>query len=305
MQYRRTLFMFGSLSKLRIVYFSSRPSGLTNTIAGALKEAGAEILLIVMTPGPPRRQTEAYKDVVEHKLPGIDILVTSHIPRIEPMLRELKPDLIYVTGFPWRLPADLLALPRLGSINTHPAALPKYRGPNPVFWPVMNGDTEIGLTIHRMDPEFDTGPILAQATMPIDPDWYIEDVGAHLIDLVPRVIPKAFAAVLAGEPGTPQPTEGASYAPLATEADRELDWNRPARQLRNRVRAWGMEGALGKIDGKQWIVRRARVAEESAPGAEVGSLVDLGSKGQAVQTGDGLLLLEDAEPLPLGEGARG
>jgi methionyl-tRNA formyltransferase len=289
--------MFGPLPKLRIVYFSSRPSGLTNVVAGALQEAGAELLLIVMTPGPPRRPTDAYKDVVENKLTGIDILVTSHIPRLEPMLRELKPDLIYVTGFPWRLPPDLLALPRLGSINTHPAALPKYRGPNPVFWPLMNGDTEIGLTIHRMDPEFDTGPILAQATMPIDPDWYIEDVGEHIVELVPLVIPKAFAAVLAGEPGTPQPTEGASYAPLTTEADRKLDWDRPAAQLRNQVRAWGMEGAVGQIGGREWIVRRARVVADGARKAGVGSLVDLGSQGKAVQTGDGLLLLEAAEPL--------
>ena len=243
--------MFGTLPKLRIVYFSSRPSDLTNYIAGALKEAGAEILTDSHDAGPARQANGSLQGMlVENKLPGIDILVTSHIARLEPMLRELKPDLIYVTGFPWRLPADLLALPRLGSINTHPAALPKYRGPNPVFWPIMNGDTEIGVTIHRMDPDFDTGPILAQATMPIDPDWYIEDVGQHIAELARLVIPKAFAAVLAGEPGTPQPTEGASYAPLTTEADRKLDWNRTATQLRNQVRAWGMEGSVGQIKGQ-------------------------------------------------------
>jgi methionyl-tRNA formyltransferase len=295
--------MFGSLSKLRIVYFSSRPSDLTNTIAGTLQRAGAEILLVVTTPGPSARPTEAYKDVVANKLPGIDILVTSHVPRLAPMLRELKPDLIFVTGFPWRLPADLLALPRLGSINTHPAALPRYRGPNPIFWHMMNGEPEIGLTVHRMDTEFDTGPILAQATMPIDPDWYIEDLGAHIGDLAAKVMPQAFAAVVAGEPGRPQPTEGASYAPLTTEADRMLDWNRPAAQLRNHVRAWSTEGAVGEINGQQWIVRRARVAEdrERAGNAQVGTLVDLGSEGRAIQTGNGLLLLEDSEPLPSAE----
>ena len=292
--------MFGSLPKLRIVYFSSRPSGLTNQIAGSLQQAGAEVLLIVTTPGPSSRQTDAFKDVVANKLPGIDILVTSHMARLAPMLRELKPDLIYVTGFPWRLPADLLSLPRLGSINTHPAALPKYRGPNPLYWHLVNGEPEIGLTVHRMDTEFDTGPILAQASMPIDPDWYIEDLGAHLGDLVPRVIPQAFAAILAGEPGRPQPTEGASYAPLTTEADRKLDWNRPAAQLRNQVRAWSTEGAIGKINGQQWLVRRARVVQGERNDAQAGAMVDLGSKGRAVQTGDGLLLLEDAEPLPGG-----
>jgi len=294
-------FALPRMPKLRIVYFSSRPSSLTNVVARGLLEAGAELLLIVTTPGPPARPTEAYKDVVENKLPGVDILVTSHIRRLAPMLREMKLDLIFVTGFPWRLPAELVSLPRLGSINTHPAALPRYRGPNPVFWQMMNGEREVGMTIHRMDTEFDTGPILAQATMPIDPDWYIEDLEMALGQLGAMVVPKAFAAVLAGEPGTPQPAEGASYAPLTTEADRKLDWNRSAAQLRNQVRAWGREGAVGEIDGRQWIVRRARVVERGGAKAEVGGLVELGLQGRAVQTGDGLLLLEDAEPLAAGE----
>ncbi len=295
--------MFGSLPKLRIVYFSSRPSDLTNFVAGALQQGGAEILLVVTTPGPPTRRTEAYQDVVANKLPGVDILVTSHISRLAPMLRELQPDLIFVTGFPWRLPAELLSLPRLGSINTHPAALPRYRGPNPVFWHIMNGEPEIGVTVHRMDTDFDTGPILAQATMPIDSEWYIEDLEAHLGDVAVRVISEAFAAVVAGESGTSQPTEGASYAPMTTDADRKLEWNRPASQLRNQVRAWSTFGAMGQLNGQQWIVRRARTVESQEQNAhtQVGSVIDLGPSGRAVQTGDGLLLLEDAEPLLEGE----
>jgi methionyl-tRNA formyltransferase len=282
---------------MRIVYFSSRPSDLTNVVVQSLQEAGQEVLLVVTTPGPSRRPMESYKDVVQNKLPGVDILVTSHISRLEGMLRELEPDLIFVTGFPWRLPAGLLALPKLGSINTHPALLPKYRGPDPTFWHMMNGEKEIGLTVHRMDAEFDTGPILAQATMPIDPDWYIEEMEGNLGILAAQVIPKAFAAVAAGEPGTPQSTEGASYAPLRSEEDRKLDWGRTAEQLRNRVRAWGRMGAVGRLDGRDWEVKRARVTEERGGKADIGSVVQLGQEERAVQTGEGLLVLEEAEPL--------
>ena len=293
--------MFGSLPKLRIVYFSSQPSALTNMIVGGFQQSGAEILLVVTTPGTSTRQTEAYKDVVANKLPGVDILVTSHIRRLAPMLRELKPDLIFVTGFPWRLPAELLSIPRLGSINTHPAPLPRYRGPNPIYWQVVNGEPEIGMTVHRMENEFDTGPILAQATMPIDPEWYIEDVVQNLTQIGPQVIARGFAAAVAGEPGTPQPSEGASYAPLSTEDDRKLDWNRTAAQLRNQVRAWGQKGAIGEIGGQEWIVRRARVVENKGDSAKIGSVVDIGPAKRAVQTGEGLLLLEEAEMLPGGE----
>src|SRR3954471_21824626 len=107
---RRTLLMFGPLPPLRLVYFSSIPSDFTNMVAGSLQQGGAEILLMVVTPGPSARPNENYKDVVAHKLPGVDILVTSHPKRLAPMLRELKPDLIFVTGFPYRLPAELLSL---------------------------------------------------------------------------------------------------------------------------------------------------------------------------------------------------
>jgi methionyl-tRNA formyltransferase len=54
-------------------------------------------------------------------------------------------------AFPWLLPADALAVPRLGAVNVHPSLLPRYRGPNPVGWTFRNDDAEIGLTFHRMD----------------------------------------------------------------------------------------------------------------------------------------------------------
>src|SRR5215210_2175981 len=76
------------------------------------------------------------------------------------MLAPLRPDLIISRSFPWRIPADVLALPRLGAINGHPALLPKYRGPNPLRWALRNGDTELGYTVHWTTSDFDTGSIL-------------------------------------------------------------------------------------------------------------------------------------------------
>ena len=81
-----------------------------------------------------------------------------------------EPDLIISGGFPWRIPADVLALPRLGAINFHDALLPRHRGPNATGWAFRMGDAETGLTIHRLTPEFDTGPVLAQARVPITDD---------------------------------------------------------------------------------------------------------------------------------------
>ena len=69
------------------------------------------MLLVVTTPGPSRRPTIAYKDAVANGRPGVDMLVTSHIKRLPALLRGLEPDLIFVTGFPWRLPATCSRCP--------------------------------------------------------------------------------------------------------------------------------------------------------------------------------------------------
>jgi methionyl-tRNA formyltransferase len=261
---------------------------------------GQQVLLVVATPGPPARRTSTYKDVVANIRPGMDVLVTSHIKRLPALLRGLEPDLIYVTGFPWRLPPDLITLPRLGSVNTHPTLLPRHRGPAPFFWMFMNGDTETGLTIHRIDADFDTGPILAQGSIPVGPDDDLPSISARLLPLLVDMIPRMLAAVVAGEPGTPQPSEGASYAPLPTPADRLLDWTRSAAQLRNQVRAWSPQGALAVIEDRQWLVQRARLVDSPAGSAAAppGTVVSRDDSSVVVQTGAGLLRLEDITTAP-------
>lgn len=288
---------------LRVIYFSSLDGQSTNGIIQLLESLGHQVVLVVVTPGPAARPTQAYKDVVANIRPGIDVLVTSHVKRLPALLRGLEPDLICVTGFPWRLPAELITLPRLGSINTHPALLPKYRGPDPLFWQVMNGEPEVGLTIHRIEADFDTGPILAQGSAPVLPDDDLDAIFARLFQLGPPLFIQALAAVAANDPGRPQPLEGASYAPLHTQADRVIDWTRPAAQLRNQVRAWGPEGALATLDGQQWIVKQAYVAEPRPaqhPPTTPGQVVLRGPGGLLVQTGDGLLHLGEVTPAASG-----
>ncbi len=286
-----------ALPSLRVVYFTSLDAQAANGIIQLLEALGQQVILVVVTPGPAARPTNAYKDVVANIRPGTDVLVTSHIKRLPRLLRGLQPDLIFVTGFPWRLPPELITLPRLGSINTHPALLPRYRGPDPVFWQLMNGEPEIGLTVHRMEADFDTGPILAQARVPLLPDDDQDSIMTRFLPLGPALFAQALAAVAAGEPGRPQPREGASYAPLRSAADRVLDWTRPALQLHNQVRAWGAEGALATLDGQRWIVKRSRVADPRPTGdppALPGQVVARDSEGLLVQTGDGLLHLGEA-----------
>ncbi|HZU71049.1 MAG TPA: methionyl-tRNA formyltransferase [Ktedonobacteraceae bacterium] len=280
-----------SLPSMRVVLFSNQPPPLVNAIVEVLEAMGQQLLLVVTTPGPSSRPNENYHRIVANIRRDLDVLVTNHISRLPAMLRGLEPDVIFSAGFPWKLPPALLEVPRLGCINAHPALLPKYRGPEPVFWQIMNGEPQIGITIHRMDAQFDTGPILVQRAMDISEDDDIDSVFAKLPTLGGLLLPEAFAAVAAGIPGTPQPVEG-SYAPMLTEAERLLDWNRSAVQLRNQVRAWGSQGALARIDGKAYLVRRARVVPTASPG-QPGTVLERSNERMLVQTGQDALLIED------------
>lgn len=286
-----------ALPSMRIIYFTSQGADGTNAVLGLLEQLGQRVPLLVTTPGPPARRTDAYKDLVANIRSDQDVLVTSHMRRLPALLKGLEPDLIFVTGFPWRLPPEVLMIPRLGSINTHPALLPRYRGPNPIFWHFMNGETQGGLTMHRMDAEFDTGPILAQRAFEITPDDDIDSITPKLFMVGGEMIIEALAKVAAGDPGIPQPSEGASYAPLPTEAERRLDWSRTATQLRNQVRGWGQEGVQAIVEGRALLARRARVVSLSPAleAAAPGKLLEESSEGLLVRAGQDGLLIEDYE----------
>ena len=280
-----------SIPSMRVIFFSNQPSPLVNAVIEGLEAMSQQVILVVTTPGTRSRPNENYHRIVAGMRRDLDVLVTSHMAQLSAMLRGLEPDVIFTAGFPWKLPPALLEIPRLGCINAHPALLPKYRGPEPVFWQIMNGESQIGMTIHRMDAEFDTGPILAQRAMDISEDDDIDSIFPKLMTLGGPLLPVAFASVAAGIAGMPQPAEG-SYAPMITEAERRMDWKRSAVQLRNQVRAWGRQGVLADIDGKTFLVRRALVVPNPSP-AQPGMLLQRANEGLLVQTGQDALLIED------------
>ncbi|HEY5902380.1 MAG TPA: methionyl-tRNA formyltransferase, partial [Anaerolineales bacterium] len=92
------------------------------------------------------------------------------LPDAMEALRTFAPDLIVVAAFGQILKPSVLDLPRYGCINVHASLLPRWRGAAPINAAILHGDHETGVTIMRMDPGLDTGPILSQAAIPIGPD---------------------------------------------------------------------------------------------------------------------------------------
>ncbi len=197
----------------------------------------------------------------------LDVVMPSKRASIAPLLRGLEPDLVVCMGFPWKIPPDALAVPRLGWLNGHPSLLPRHRGPIPVAWAIRNGDEEYGITFHRMDAELDTGAILAQRPLPIGDFSEPEELYGRTGPAVMEVLREALDALAAGEEGRPQ-EEGGEYESFFTDEDAWLDSAATAVETHRLVWAWrfamsrgALRGALVDLDGETVRVLASSLAE--------------------------------------------
>ena len=281
----------------RVVVFTVIPGGrVYQMVAAALRPLGHRVVGVVTSPGPVRRRSPVYQEVVAAVPPGVDVLVSNHPERWAAMLAPWRPDLIICGGFPWKIPADVLELPRLGAINFHDALLPRHRGPNATGWALRNDELETGFTIHRLTAEFDTGPILAQGRIPIRDDDDTDSLMAAFGGLIPELLRVALERVARDDAGDPQDERLATAAGLFEEAWRTIDWDRPARTIHNQVRSWiGMRdiprGALGTIAGQPLRITKTRLMPFAAapPPVPPGTVLVRDQDQLVIQCGDGPL----------------
>ena len=131
-----------------------------------LRELGHEPVawLMARRSEQDKRPLPPWGDIDDSKVPaGLSFLLAPDKHAVEPLLRGLEPDLVLCAGFPWKLPQAALDVARLGSINEHPALLPRHRGPIPLAWAMREGDGQFGADLalhglrarHRADPRPD------------------------------------------------------------------------------------------------------------------------------------------------------
>jgi methionyl-tRNA formyltransferase len=154
-------------------------------------------------------------------------------------LRGLKPDLIAVVAYGQILPQSLLDLPKFGCLNVHTSLLPKYRGASPIQSAILNGETETGVTIMKMDAGLDTGEIVSQTRTPILPEDNSQTLHDRLAQLGAELLVGTIPDFVAGKiQPKPQPAEGVSYAAKIKKEDGKIIWNEPAEKILNRLRAF-------------------------------------------------------------------
>jgi methionyl-tRNA formyltransferase len=255
------------------------------------REMGHDVVAWLM----PRRphlhdQPPLWGDVSDRNAPqGVNLVFARDKDDLAPILRGLEPDVVLCFGFPWKIPQEALDVPRYGIVNQHPAPLPRHRGPIPLSWAFREGDSAFFITWHRMDAELDTGPILAQTSIPVlDEETTVFETGPRLLEATLGLLPRVFERLAAGDPGDPQATDGASWAGYLEEDYATIDWSQPSRAIHNQVRAWTFafqeepSGAVAELDGTRVKVKRT-------------SLTDPGDGSPAHETGDGQIWILETE----------
>ena len=246
-----------------------------------------------------------YLDVVSGASPGTDVIVSSYPKRWARMLAPMRPDLIVSCFFPWRIPIDVIELPRLGTVNIHPSLLPAYRGTVTPLWMLRNGERTFGISMHRMTADFDTGAILAQARFEADDDDVFATLVPKLMHAGDALWDPGLARIAAGDPGEPQNERLASYYGRIEDWDswRQVDWALPARDVHNIVRSCSSpfqtaHGALAVLENVTITILRTTLVEHAAPQrhATPGTILSRDGAGLLVQCGDGPLRIVACEP---------
>lgn len=222
----------------------------------ALIAAGHEISAVVTQPDRPRGRGKALKPSpvkVAAQAHGISVLQPERV-RDSAFLQEisaLEPDIIVTAAFGQILPQSLLDIPKIMPINVHGSLLPKYRGAAPIQWALINGERQTGITIMRMDAGMDTGPILLQRGLEIEPEETFGELYVRMALLGASALIDALKLLAAANlKPVEQPSAGVSLAPPITSEMAWLDWRQSPEDLANLMRALDPKpGACSSLNG--------------------------------------------------------
>ncbi|BBX72922.1 methionyl-tRNA formyltransferase [Mycobacterium shinjukuense] len=224
---------------MRVVSFGFQTWG--RKTLQALIDLDHDVVLAVTHPASQQPYKAIFSDSVEDlaRAHGIPVHLAERVDADTiDLVKRAEPEVIVVNSWYTRMPAELYNLPPHGTLNLHDSLLPKFTGFSPVLWALISGESEVGLTVHRMDDGLDTGDILIQRSLPIGPT----DTGTELVMRAMELIPGALAdALRALQSGTavwrPQNKAERTYFHKRSQRDSLIDWSWPAEDLERFVRA--------------------------------------------------------------------
>ena len=239
---------------------------------------------------PPVKQLALEQDVAVYQPEKLKA------PEWQPVFAGLNVDAYVVVAYGRILPQWLLDLPRLGAYNVHASLLPQYRGAAPIHWAIANGETKTGITTMKLDAGMDTGDMLLQHEIPIEPEDTSTSIHDRLAEIGAELMLQTLDALERGlAKRIPQDPALASYAPMLKKADGLLDWSQSAVSLHNRIRAFNpWPGTYTVLQGQTFRIWKAQPAEASGE-LPSGTLLHHSSGAAVVACGTGFLRLEEVQ----------
>ncbi|MDE5877963.1 MAG: methionyl-tRNA formyltransferase [Muribaculaceae bacterium] len=225
--------------KPKIVFFGT-PEFAVASLERLLND-GYNVAAVVTMPdkvagrGHKLLQSDVKKCALAHSLPVLQPANLKDTTFIE-QLRAIEADLFIVIAFRM-LPEAVWAMPPLGTFNLHASLLPRYRGAAPINRAIMNGDTETGITTFFLRHEIDTGDIIQQCRVDIQPEDNAGTIHDRLMELGADMVAETVKAISEGTVTTsPQPEGEFIPAPKIFKEDCHIDWTRDAYDIHNQIR---------------------------------------------------------------------
>ena len=288
---------------MRILYWGT-PEFATAPLRALLGE-GFDVVGVVTQPDRPRGRNRSQLD----PSPVKRIATAEGLPVLQPekprgdefvaQMRDLAPDLSVVVAYGHILPKAVIELPPNGTVNIHASILPALRGADPIRAAIRQGLAESGVSIMRMVPALDAGPVIHVLESPILSDETFGELEMRLAELGALALVEALALIETGAATeTPQDDALATYAPKTERAHARVAWSAPAEDVARAVRAYDPRpGAFSMLRGGDVKLFGARaVPAEERPDASPGEVIALGTAGLTVKCGEDAVRLTMVQP---------
>lgn len=283
------------------VLFWGTPEFATPALRALLGE-GCDVVAVVTQPDKPQgrhRSSTVPPPVKQVALEEELQVLQPQRPRGDEFLatiREFAPDLSVVVAYGHILPKEVIDLPHLGTLNIHASLLPRWRGAAPIQAAILAGDTESGVSIMRMVPALDAGPVILQARTPILDDETGGELSVRLSELGALAIVEALTLVSLGDAaGQPQADEGVTYAGKVSREQAHIDWTKPAADVSRVIRAFDpAPGAHSSLRGNEVKLFGARVAQDAT--GDPGVVLEIDEMGMLIACGTGGVRVAYAHP---------
>ena len=285
---------------MRIVVHGQQAFG--KAVLEALLKRGEEVVGVYVAPEKPGSKIDPLKEAALTADLPVYQPASYRKPEVWEEFRALKPDLQVMAFVTLFVPSDFLNIPTYGSIQYHPSLLPKGRGASAINWPIIQGESETGLSIFWPDDGLDTGDVLLQKKTPIsDTDSLGSVYFDRLFPMGVEAMMEAVDLVKAGKASRVKQDESlATYEGRCGADNARIDWGKPWRQIHNLIRGCNpAPGAWTTLDGKTLQIFEAKPLPAKDPkgiAGKIGEVVETGSDGFSVVCADGRIRVLRVKP---------